>query len=500
MLAWGNHQVEFDDERRERDEIERRLADVDITQVEQRWIEASGSALRARIVENTTTKQNANRMSAIGTQPGGGPGFANAVCNSFTALRGWACTALSLKQNFRLEAGLFDHVIIDEASQCTLAALLPAAYRARRLTLVGDPHQLNPIIQLGRAQVRDIAKSSGLDPDELDDAGLDYRSGSAFDAFASAVGSDDIQLLDEHFRCHPLVARWFNTTFYGGRLTVLTDIAQWPPGQRGLHWIDTFGEAERPADSSTINRREAATITEHLADLLGTDASIGVVTPFSGQVRLIERMVRKRYPADVLGEARFTVGTAHRFQGDERDVILFSTVVAPGIRPRTAEWVEHQRNLLNVAASRARRALVVFGHPTAARDNDVPTLASLRTAALEGPATAGASWALHSEAESRLNDAMHRAGLAPVLKPNEQGFELDFAIVTPSVRLNIEVDGSQHLDERGRQRRQDLARDRVLAGVGWDVVRYPAWRCMSEPDAVANEIVAELASSSLGKW
>lgn len=53
-----------------------------------------------------------------------------------------------------------------------------------------------------------------------------------------------------------------------------------------------------------------------------------------------------------------------------------------------------------------------------------------------------------------------------------------------------EGDGTQHLDVRGRQRRQDLARDAVLHKAGWQVVRHPAWRCLTDPAGVAAEVAA----------
>ncbi|MFV0307150.1 MAG: AAA domain-containing protein [Desertimonas sp.] len=491
LSTWATQRREFRAKRKLLDDVDRRVSSVNLADLDARWVEASLQTVRARAA--TRVRSAAAQISALGVAPSGGPGFANAVHRSMRGLPAWGCTALSLRQNFPLQPALFDRAIVDEASQCTLAAMLPAAYRARRLLVIGDPNQLNPIVKLNESLVHDVATSSGLRPSDLTERSLDYTSGSAFNAFANSVGLEQVHLLDEHFRCHPVVARWFNQTFYGGRLTILTDVTTWSTGARGLQWVDVDGIADRTPLSSTINRTEADTVLDHLASLMNDDLTIGVVTPFRSQAQLISRLAEQRFGGDRLAPHDFTAGTAHRFQGDERDVILFSTVVAPGIAPTTARWVEQQRNLVNVAASRARRALVVFGHPTAAAQLNVPTLASLRSAAIEGPATAGAAWAVHSTSEARLLESMHDCGLAPALKPYVEGFELDFAIVTPSVQLNIEVDGSQHLDARGRQHRQDLVRDRVLTSLGWIVVRVPAWRCLEEPRTVAMEI-ARLAA------
>jgi very-short-patch-repair endonuclease len=159
--------------------------------------------------------------------------------------------------------------------------------------------------------------------------------------------------------------------------------------------------------------------------------------------------------------------------------------------------VEAQRNLVNVAVSRARRALVVVGDAAALAQLPVPTLTALAVAAAgHRPSDTveeilREDRRLHSQAERRLHAALLAAGLTLELKPQVDGYELDFAIVTPDGRrLDVECDGSQHIDARGRQRRQDLARDHVLGKLGWQVLRYPAWRCLTHPAAVAAEVAA----------
>ena len=73
----------------------------------------------------------ADRLAAFDRIPANSDRFKRAIGNSFQHLRGWACTALTAHSNFPLESGLFDLVIVDEASQCSLAAVLPLAYRAK---------------------------------------------------------------------------------------------------------------------------------------------------------------------------------------------------------------------------------------------------------------------------------------------------------------------------------------------------------------------------------
>ncbi len=83
---------------------------------------------------------------------------------------------------------------------------------------------------------------------------------------------------------------------------------------------------------------------------------------------------------------------------------------------------------------------------------------------------------------------MQLGDLLPYAKLEVEGYELDFALLEQGIKLNVEVDGDQHLDARGRHRRQDLARDRVLDKLGWTILRIPAWRCHEEINSVIDEI------------
>lgn len=455
---------------------------------------AEASLRAVRVDTAARIRSDADRLGAFGTVAAGGEPFKRAVGNSLQSLRGWACTALSANPNFPLESGLFDLVIVDEASQCSLAAVLPLAYRAKRLAVVGDPYQLPPIVPLGDGLLQKIATQTGLDNDDLRRRGIHHKNGSAYFAFEFAAKPHTPILLDEHYRCHPHIARWFNREFYSDKLTVLTEVAETTRRDRTILWQDVEGAAERSATgSSWLNRLEAEQVVERIGNLLESGLTIGVVTPFAAQAELIKQLAECRFTRSVLDEADFVCGTAHRLQGDERDAIVFSAVLSPGLSKNGARWIEKERNLLNVAVSRARRALIVLGHPSMG-DLGSPTLASLRTylrdevVRNEDAAQPSVDFRTDSRSEELLLSAMQLRDLRPYAKLYVEGYELDFALMEQGIRLCIEVDGDQHLDTRGRQRRQDLTRDRVLHNLGWTTLRIPAWRCHEEIDSVIDEI------------
>ncbi|QTE30033.1 AAA domain-containing protein [Pengzhenrongella sicca] len=423
-----------------------------------------------------------------------------AIRASLQYLPAWACTTLPVRESFPLTAGLFDLLVIDEASQCAIAHILPLAYRARRIVVVGDPNQLNPIVNLKRAHLETIAAACGTTETAMHLAGLSAGTDSAYTAFAARVGGSP-HLLDEHYRCHPQIAQFINNQFYGGALRVLTDVSTFNQSPRGLAFVNVPGRCEQAKPSGAYNQAEVDAITDWVLEYhTAASGTLGIVTPFSAQVDLLGRQLRSALGPEKLAAARITIGTAHAFQGGECDVVLFSLVLADGVNAGTAKWVENQRNLINVAVSRAKRALIAFGNQDALALLPVPTLHALVAAAAKpGPSETvgrGADIAevgdLHSEAERRLYSAMVRRNLPVQLKPIIEGYELDFAIQTPTGLVDIEVDGDHHSDERGRQRRQDLARDAVLNAINIRVIRVPAWSALSEPDSAARKIAGLL--------
>ena len=466
--------------------------DVDraaLAQAEERWSEAGHRALLATVHADLQAGRGAVYQLTKASKPARAV-WTEAIARALPFLRGWACTALAARANFPLTAGLVDLLVVDEASQCSIAQILPLAYRARRIVVVGDPNQLTPIVKLNRSHLETIAHACGTTEAAMHQSSSSALTDSAFTAYAARAPRS--HLLDEHYRCHPQIAAFINEHFYGGVLRVLTDVSTFDEKPRGLSFINVDGRTERAPASGVFNIAEADAITSWVQahpDITGT---LGIVTPFAAQVNLIRRQLTKALGPEGFAASRITIGTAHAFQGGECDVALFSLVLATDAPIGTAQWVEDQRNLINVAVSRSKRALVVFGDQGAIEALPVPTLHALVSSArvedadlaTDAPTDAD----LHSEAERRLYAALLRLRAPVQLKPVIEGYECDFTIDTPTGLLDIEVDRTQHTDERGRQRRQDLARDAILNTIGVRVIRIPAWRCLEDPEAALCEL------------
>lgn len=462
-------------------------------EIEDHWRTSSVALTRATVSD--LIARNKSRFSTLAQARASFYGTLKAIETVMPFLKGWACTTLSLHQNFPLDPGIFDVAVVDEASQCHLAYILPAAFRAKRLILVGDPNQLPPIVNVTLEQEISIAMRNGVSAAELTRRRLSSNIYSAYDFFANVVGDANVDLLNEHYRCHPRIARWFNEAFYGSELTVLTDISNTAEGSRSLSWIDTPGTASQPAKGSWVNDAEAGQVMKVLEEYLTSGKTVGVVTPFSAQARHIGEMALRQFGRDRLGDLDFRSGTAHSFQGDERDVMVFSCVLADGISARAAKWVQGERRLINVAVSRARQTLIVIGNPNIS-EFDCPTLTSLHmfSKTVHEFADSRIGPRIDSEAERRLYDAMIDDGIDPISKFDVEGYELDFGIISGELRIDVEVDGDQHYEKTMgnhlRLRRQDITRDAVLTRAGWVVKRVPAWECIQHPRVIAEQLRA----------
>lgn len=423
----------------------------------------------------------------------------------------FATTTLSAERSIPLSPGLFDLVVVDEASQCSIAAVLPLLFRARRALVIGDPKQLRHVCSLPGPQAAELASSREFDPSLLQERGLAYDTCSAYDAFARLVA--DPHFLAEHYRSHPAIIALANARFYDQRLVVLTDPREriQLPGRPAVAWVDVRGHVERPPTGSARNPKEARRVADLVAEVIASAPSgttVGIVTPFSAHASLIDRLLDSRISDEERRRVELRIGTAHRFQGDERDVVVFSPVVSQGMQGKTTAWILRTENLINVALTRARSHLVVVGDKTACRTAGgvLAELVATVDAVAEGrpaPGVVGAAWLegqLHSGAEAALMTALTDVGLHVRPKDVIAGYECDFVITLDDGRpLVVECDGVTHHDALGRLRRQDRVRDRILRSMGAEVIRVPAWRCLVEADRVAADVAEIVAARRRGQ-
>lgn len=272
----------------------------------------------------------------------------------------------------------FPVVIIDECTQATEpSTLCPIVKGCKQLVLLGDDFQLGPIV---------ISQDKEV---------LSTLSTSFFQRMINA--GVDMFLLDTQYRMSPHISYWPSHHFYGGKIKdgitqaerPIPDGFCWPRKDVPVAFVPCFSHEQSVGDGSKLNKGEAAVVKEIVNGLTKkgiTPGSIGIVTPYSGQIRYLVDTLKDKDSefsvgsfldgAEILGndvdiEAlernTIKVHSVDGFQGREKDIIIFSAVRSntEGNVGFLSDW-----RRMNVALTRARNGLIVIGNPTTLKNNE----------------------------------------------------------------------------------------------------------------------------------
>jgi superfamily I DNA and/or RNA helicase len=390
----------------------------------------------------------------------------------------WVVTNLSAKQSFPLKNNLFDILIIDEASQCDIVSALPLFYRAKHVVIIGDPHQLRHISLLTEVQDRTLAAAHGLTDEWFTD--FSYTKHSLYDLAEHIAQKNQEQpvLLNEHYRCHPDIISFSNDHYYGRKLTIATDetrLLQHPSITSRIRWCHVKGKTLHTKSPSNVE--EAEKVVEEILKILGMEpplnVSVGIVTLFRAQTEMISeklQMFKEVYDTEIV------IGTAHRFQGDEKDIIVFSPAVSENVKPGTLHWIQTTSQLLNVAVTRAKSLFIIVG------DHDVCIQTS-------GPLK---QLAEHVDIKAQINTGFDRPQkqlfyeelqkqCIPVISHHwitgSPPFQIDFALFVNGSRYVIII-GDDHKGKNVKH----------LKAEGWKIRRFPEQDIFNKISDVIEEI------------
>ena len=299
---------------------------------------------------------------------------------------------------------------------------------------------------------------------------------SLFD-FASRVPEAQRVTLRHQYRSAGPIVDYISENFYGGQLQTSYDPRGLvvPKGAKaGIAWEDVPAPAVPQAGN--VNPAEVSAIVRHLRKLLVDDeygGSIGVITPFRAQVLALENAIATAIDAPKRMACDLKVGTVDGFQGQERDLILFSPCVGPRSPQSGLTFFQRDTRRLNVAISRARAVAMVFGDLNFARSGQSKPLRRLAAMATEPCGKIGEG-VFDSDWERKVYHALKARGLDPHPQHEIAGRRLDFALFGPhGVKLDLEVDGRKwHESPDGRRKTSDLWRDHQLKSLGWRVRRF----------------------------
>ena len=419
--------------------------------------------------------------------------FVDGVARAFPAI---AVTNLSIRRAVPLRREAIALVVIDEASQCDIASALPMLYRGKRALVIGDPNQLTHIANLHPSEDARLLKSNEM---TTDDRRFSYIANSLFGLARTTVGSGSRFIpLVEHYRSKGEIIGFSNREFYQSRLAVRTNY-QKLTSSNSIHpvrWHNVAGDTVRPPNGSAYNdseAREVVAVLKHIIEKTGTRdpyPTLGVVTPFREQANRIRSLVDNRIRTEHLNRLDFFVDTAHRYQGDEKDIMIFSPVISKDAPEASLRFLENTSNLFNVAITRARAELHIVGDKVACANSGIPYLSRFVSYVeqLNGARTENNAMDLFESPWERVFfDALNEVGITSIPQHRFDQYKLDLAI--PDAMIDIEIDGEYwHRNLDGSRVLSDLKRDTHLFSRGWRIKRFWVYELQSKLDRCVREI------------
>ena len=436
---------------------------------------------------------------------------------SVEAVPVWIMPISMVAETFDPRATRFDVVIVDEASQADLNALIPL-YMARQVVIVGDHEQVTPL-GVGKEQVvlENLRKTMlhGFPNAHLFDA-----MSSIYDIGRQAFG-DAVRLV-EHFRSVPEIIGFSNHLAYDGKIRPLraSSSTQVKPA-----CVPYKVEGKREGD---VNPREAEAIVSIIKAMTQHPAyagkTIGVISMVKeDQALLIQSLLHKRIDSVELDRRRILAGISAEFQGDERDIMFLSLVdSSPGedstLRTLREGAFELVKKRYNVAASRARDQLWVVHSFDPDRDlkpDDLrfQLLQHVRDPASMLRATSAVDTRPESPLEQEVVRKLREAGYGVDLRMSVGHFRIGMVVEGEGeARLAVECDGDRYCSLESLA--EDAARQGILERLGWQFVRIRATAFYRDPDVALRRVfdrlhelgiepmqtrVAQVEESSAGK-
>jgi len=392
----------------------------------------------------------------------------------------WIMPLHRVIENIKLSDDLFDAIIFDESSQSDIFAL-SALFRAKKAVIVGDDKQISPyaigtdtvkILELNRMYLKEIPHS------EL----FDLKT-SLYD-FGRIIFTSNL-MLREHFRCVPEIIQFSNDFCYGGSIIPL----RYPKRE------EIFEPAVVSVRVKNGYRDEMVDVNNPEAEALVTEVvrccedkkyrgmSIGIISLLGErQANLIQSLLREKLGEEEFVNRRIVCGDAYAFQGDERDLMFLSLVIATNVR-FTALTKEDDVRRFNVAASRARNRMWLF-HSVDLQDLNSNCVRYKLLSYCLNPGRVKREFEkveklFESTFEKDVFKLIESQGYAVTPQVKVGQYRIDLVVEGIRNRLAVECDGdSWHGVEKWEE---DLERQQQLERVGWIFSRIRASEFYRDP-------------------
>lgn len=406
----------------------------------------------------------------------------------------WIMPLNKVVENFDPKENKFDVVIIDEASQADVMAIV-ALYLGKQVIIVGDNEQVSPLAIGERSEdIENLAKEYLIN---IPHPSLYSGKFSIYD-LAQASGYQPVRL-KEHFRCVPEIIQYSNLLSYNGQIKALresSEIKIKPP-------IVTY----RVQDAITINKtneKEIDTVVSLILACCEQDEyngkSFGVITlKGDKQATLIDRKLQNKMDAKEYNDRNILCGNPAHFQGDERDVIFLTMVDAnTGVGPLRLQSFgsdDLYKKRYNVAVSRAKDQLWLVHSLDSENDLKKDDIRkglldycnNYKSRQIEFEKNVVEA---ESEFEKRVMKYLINRGYNVTPQWEVGAFRIDMVISYKDNRVALECDGERWHGEDKLE--EDMNRQSILERLGWRFIRIRGSEFFSNESASLERVIKKL--------
>lgn len=401
----------------------------------------------------------------------------------------WIMPISIVAESFDPQTTKFDVVIIDEASQADINALIPL-YMGKQIIIVGDHEQVTPL-GVGKDQtILENLRKTMLN--DIPNAHLYDNMSSIYDLARQSFG-EGVRLV-EHFRCVPQIISFSNALSYDGKIRPLREANS---SNLKPSCVPFKVNGIREGD---LNRDEAKQIIAFIKAMIGhkeyEGKTIGVISMLGeSQAVLIQSMIHKEIESVDIESRRIQAGISSEFQGDERDIIFLSMVDSAQdtntLRATGEGAFEQTKKRYNVAVSRARDQLWVihsFDPDLHLKTSDIrhrllqhvrDPEASIRNFEEEVGRT-------ESPFELEVLKKLTNAGFKVKTQIEVGYFRIDMVVEGNGRRLAIECDGDRY--HPIEKLADDMNRQAILERLGWKFARIRGSAFYRNPDQAMESV------------
>ena len=438
----------------------------------------------------------------------------------------WLLAPETVSEVLPLTEGLFDVIIFDEASQMFIESSIPTIYRGKKIIVAGDDKQLRP-----------SSAFSGKYDEEEEEYDLDTAAALEEESLLDlAKYSFDSTSLYYHYRSkYDELINFSNYAFYGGKLEVSPNTSK------------SKDSAHKPIERIKVNgswidrqnKEEALEVVRLIKDILNNrkeNETIGIITFNITQRELIDDLLEieagkdpgfsKKYYAEIdrvenNEDVSLFIKNIENVQGDERDIIIFSTTYAKDARGKMSQNFgslnqDGGENRLNVAISRAKKKVYVITsiepeeltventknngpkllkkylqYVKAVSDGNSEAAEEILYSVCDSSISRNVDIHYDSDFERQVREELLARGLNVDTQIGVSGYKIDLAVYdanTSKYILGIECDGAAYHSSKSARER-DIYRQRYLESRGWNIIRIWSKDWWSNPKKEVDKVV-----------